>query len=350
MVNGGPLRVAAFTGSERLSGPRFRVRQYIPRLRGLGVEVSEFVSGFESYPPERKKLRPLWAIATLAERLPAIMSSYRYDLTLLYREMLSTFLTLEPLTKPPRVLDVDDAIWLHRRGDFFPRLVQHCVGVICGNAYIADAVSRWNAEVRIVPTAVDTDRFRPAPADGLRARPVIGWSGLPSGFPYLLSLDRPLAVVLQKHPEARLRVVSRGRPKFEHVPAERVEFIEWSEEVEVETIQGMTVGLMPLDETPWSLGKCSYKMLLYMACGVPAVVSPVGMNAEVLGKGPVGLGPRTQDDWIDALDSLLKDPLRASEMGRAGRGVVLALYSVETVAPALATYLKTFAENRSAGS
>lgn len=172
---------------------------------------------------------------------------------------------------------------------------------------------------------------------------MIGWSGLPSGFPYLLAIDRPLAVVLQKHPEARLRVVSRRRPRFEHVPADRVEFIEWSEEVEVETIQGMAVGLMPLDETPWSLGKCSYKMLLYMACGVPAVVSPVGMNAEVLGKGPVGLGPRTEDEWVDALDSLLKDPLRAGEMGRAGRGVILANYSLNIVAPRLASHLQEFA-------
>jgi glycosyltransferase involved in cell wall biosynthesis len=345
MVGESPLRVAAFTGSRRLGGPRFRVRQYIPRLREFGVEVSEFVARIESYPPERKLLRPLWAAATLADRLPAIARSHRYDLTLLQREMVSTFLTLEPLTRAPRVLDVDDAIWLHRRGEFFPRLARRCAGVLCGNAYIADVVSRWNPEVRIVPTAVDTDRFRPSSAQGSGSHPVIGWSGLPSGLPYLLSIDKALATVLKRYPEARLRVVSRRRPEFEYVPADRVEFIEWSEEVEVETIQGMTVGLMPLDDTPWSLGKCSYKMLLYMACGVPAVVSPVGMNAEVLGKGPVGLGPRTEDEWVDALDSLLKDASSAGEMGRTGRRVVLADYGLGAVTPALASHLKAFAES-----
>jgi glycosyltransferase involved in cell wall biosynthesis len=257
--------------------------------------------------------------------------------------MVSTFLTLEPLTKKPRVLDVDDAIWLHPRGDFFRRLVRRCTGVLCGNAYIAEAVSKWNPQVRVVPTAVDTERFCPSPERSAENRPVIGWSGLPAGFPYLLSIDRPLATVLKRNPEVRLRIVSRKRPPFVHVPKERVEFIEWSENVEVETIQGMTIGLMPLDETPWSLGKCSYKMLLYMACGVPAVVSPFGMNAEVLGKGPVGLGARSESDWVDAIESLLKDPARAKEMGRSGREAVLANYSLDVVAPVLAANLKAFA-------
>lgn len=337
------IRVVALSGSRWVSGPRFRVRQYIPRLRQLGVEVTEFIAGFESYPPEGKLIRPLWAVATLAERLPAVARSYGFDLTLLQREMVSTFVTLEPLTKKPRVLDVDDAIWLHRRGDFFKKLARLCEGVLCGNAYIADVVSQWNPEVRIVPTAVDTERFRPSPGASNYTRPVIGWSGLPAGFPYLLSIDRPLATVLKRNPTVRLRIVSRRYPPFEHVPRERVEFIEWSEVVEVETIQGMTIGLMPLDETPWCLGKCSYKMLLYMACGVPAVVSPFGMNAEILAKGPVGLGPRTDDEWIDALELLLKAPARACEMGRAGRDVVLTDYSLDVVTPTLASYIKAFA-------
>ncbi|MGZ6970683.1 MAG: glycosyltransferase family 4 protein, partial [Thermoanaerobaculia bacterium] len=323
------LRVAALTGGRRVSASRFRVRQYIPRLRQLGVDVHEFIARFESYPPEEVYPRPLWAVATLAERLPAVARSHRFDLTLLQREMVSTFMTLEPLTKSPRVLDVDDALWLLRRGDFFRRLARRCTGVLCGNAYIADVVSRWNSRVRVLPTAVDTNRFRPPSNSGDPARPVIGWSGLPSGFPYLLSIERSLAAVLERNPDVRLRVVSRRYPPFERVPRERVEFIEWSEDVEVETIQGMTVGLMPLDETPWSLGKCSYKMLLYMACGVPAVVSPIGMNAEVLAKGPVGLGPRTGDEWTEALESLLRDPAGARRMGQAGRDVVLTSYGLD---------------------
>lgn len=334
--------MAAFTGGGGGSAPRFRVRQHIPRLRRLHVDVTEYAASLQSYPPETRSIRPLWAAATLAQRLPAICSSYRYDLTLLQREMVSTFLTLEPLTKKPRVLDVDDALWLLPRGGFFKRLVQRCDGVLCGNNYIAETVSRWNRQVSVVPTAVDTDRFRPSALAGEAGLPIVGWSGLPSGFPYLLSIDKPLATVLERNPDARLRVVSSRRPSFEHVPDDRVEFIEWSEEIEVETIQGMTVGLMPLDESAWSLGKCSYKMLLYMACGVPAVVSPVGMNREVLAKGTAGLGPRTASDWIEALESLIRNPERAGQMGRTGRDVVIAHYSLDVVAPILAGRLKEF--------
>ena len=337
-----PLRVAAFTGSLEMSAPRFRVRQYIPKLRELGVEMTEFVARLESYPPETRLLRPLWAPATLCQRLPGVCRSYGYDVTLLQRDMLSTLLTLEPLTKKPRVLDVDDALWLHPRGRFFEKLVRLCDGVLCGNAYIAEAIAPWNPEVRLLPTAVDTARFRPLPGAADPDRPVIGWSGLPSGFPFLLSIEKPLATVLERNPAARLRIVSRMAPSFRYVPRDRVEFVQWSERVEVETIQSMSIGLMPLDDTAWCLGKCSYKMLLYMACGVPAVVSPVGMNAEVLAAGRVGLGPRTHDEWLDAIESLLRDPSRASEMGRAGRGMVVARYSLDVLAPALARHLREF--------
>ena len=341
-MDGRFLRVAAFTGSVEMSASRFRVRQYIPKLRELGVDVTEFVAKLESYPPESRLLRPLWGPATLAQRLPGVCRSYGYDVTLLQRDMLSTFLTLEPLTKRPRVLDVDDALWLHPRGRFFEKLVRLCDGVLCGNTYIAETVRRWSPQVRLLPTAVDTARFRPIGGAADPDCPVIGWSGLPSGFPFLRSIEKSLATILERHPAARLRVVSRTAPPLRYVPKDRVEFVQWSERVEVESIQTMSIGLMPLDDTAWCLGKCSYKMLLYMACGVPAVVSPVGMNAELLAAGRIGFGPRTPDEWVDAIEALLRDPGAASEMGRAGRELVVARYGLDVLAPVLARHLREF--------
>lgn len=101
----------------------------------------------------------------------------------------------------------------------------------------------------------------------------------------------------------------------------------------------MTIGLMPVEDTPWGLGKCSYKMLLYMACGVPVVVSPVGMNAEVLALGKLGFGPRNLSEWAEALEWLLQNPDEAVTMGKVGREMVTQHYSVRMHAPRLASFL-----------
>ena len=101
----------------------------------------------------------------------------------------------------------------------------------------------------------------------------------------------------------------------------------------------MTIGIMPLDDSVRSRGKCSYKMLLYMACGLPVVVSPVGMNVEVLKQGRIGFGPASEQDWVDALSELLSKPQLRMEMGKAGREIVIKHFSVEALVPELARVL-----------
>ncbi len=292
------------------------------------------------YPPPSKLARPLWGVATLASRLPGILQSYRFDVTLLQREMLSKFVTLEPLTRRPRVLDVDDAIWLYRQDRFAPKLARLCSGIICGNTYIAEAFGQWNPNVTVIPTAVDTQRFVPAaPVEDL----VIGWSGTSGGYEYFRPIESAFAAVLQRFPRARLRIVSDRPPSFQGIPADRIEFIRWSPDNEVSAIQGMSVGIMPLMDTPWDRGKCSFKMLTYMACGIPVVATPVGMNADVLAAGECGLGASSADDWADALTTLLENPGLAQAYGRQGRQIVVERYASDVIVPALRQALTRFA-------
>ena len=139
------IKVAAFTGGRDVPSARFRVRQYIGRLRSEGVEVNEYPAPLCAFPPKSQWIRPIWGVATLAARLPGIFMSYRHDVTLFQREMLSTFMTLEQFTKRPKVLDVDDAIWLHRGGGYAARLARNCEAIICGNDFLAEHFSRWNS-------------------------------------------------------------------------------------------------------------------------------------------------------------------------------------------------------------
>ncbi|MHB8170315.1 MAG: glycosyltransferase family 4 protein [Thermincolia bacterium] len=336
------LKVAAYTGGSFVPSARFRVRQYISLLRDFGIEFTEITSKLGTYPPKNKLIRPFWALGTLSERLPDIVSSYRYDVTLLQREMLSTYVTLEPFTKRPRVLDVDDAIWLHRDGAFARRLAEICDAVICGNTFLAEQFSRWNYNVSVIPTAVDTDRYHPLASDTIHEKQIIGWSGTSSGFNYLYGIEEALGVVLKKHSNVKLRIVADKMPEFNSIPLEQMEFIRWSPENEVRVIQDMTVGIMPLEDSLWARGKCSYKMLTYMACSIPVAVSPVGMNADVLSLGKNGLGAISKDEWIDSLDWLLSNQEKARQMGKVGREHVLKHFSIHALVPQLADKLTRF--------
>src|SRR5262245_31542691 len=118
------LRVAAFTGNGVVPSARFRARQYIPALRTLGDDMPEMPCRFGKYPPATTCRRPLWAFGALVDQLPQVLRSHSYDCVFLQREILSTMVTLEPLTRKPRILDVDDAIFLFRGGSVARRLAK----------------------------------------------------------------------------------------------------------------------------------------------------------------------------------------------------------------------------------
>ena len=334
------LKVAALTGGRNVPSARFRVRQLIPALRESGVHVHEFIPRVSKYPPAAKWLRPLWGGAALAARIPAVLATHWYDAVFLQRELVSTFLTLEPLTRHPRVLDVDDAIYLHRGGRFAERLARRCDLILCGNDYLGDVFSRWNKNVKVIPTAVDIRRYVPKKATGAEHLDVIGWIGTSANFKYLYEIETALAAVLKACPDVILRIIADDKPAFRSIQERRIDFIPWSPENEVKGIQGMSIGIMPLSNSAWTRGKCSFKMLQYMACGVPVVVSPVGMNSQVLSLGAVGLGASNQNEWIDALVGLLGDEKQRINMGINGRSIVKERFSIHVVAPSLAGCLR----------
>jgi len=326
--NGGsPLRVLACTRGRNVPSARFRVQQYVGVLASAGVQLVEAPALLKGYPPRNRLLRVPWGAGVLAERAADATRSWKYDLTLLQREMVANLLTVERFTRRPRLLDVDDAIWVPAGRRFAERLAGLVDRIVCGNDYLADRFSQWHERVAIIPTAVDTARFKPDPA---RRQPnIIGWSGSSSGLPYLYDIEDAIHDVLRRNPDVRLRVVSDRAPRFQRIAHERVEFIPWSRAVEVPAIQEMTIGLMPLRDTEWERGKCSYKMLLYAACGVPSIVSPVGMNAELLRLSPLGVSAASDAEWAENVHHLLRSEGEATRLGNAGRRLVCEKFNVE---------------------
>ena len=339
-VLGESIRAGIYTGGMDVPSARFRARQYVAALRAFDIALFEHPSRIGQYPPASLPLRPGWLLAGLIERGMQIPASRRYDVVIFQRELISTLVTLEPLFGRPRILDVDDALWLHRRGKFARHLARKCDAVVCGNTYLANYFSRHCERTFVLPTAIDTRRFRPNP-ERANSPQIIGWSGTAGNLPELAQIEPALRIVLERFSEARLRIISDQPPTLHNLPRGRVEYVPWSREAEVSSLQDLSVGLMPLQDTAWARGKCAFKMLAYMACGIPVVVSPVGMNAEVLAKGNVGFGPTSTDDWVSTLSALLSDRQLARDMGDAGRELVESQYSVDALAGEFAEIIRT---------
>lgn len=328
-----PLRVAAFTGGAAVPAARFRVRQYVEPLSQLGVELQERWPSLGAYPPSRRALRPAWLVGTLVERLPQVAASWRADITLLQREMVSTVPTLEGLTRRPRLVDIDDAIHLYRGGLAARHLAALADLVVVGNAWLAEVWRNWSPSVEILPTAVDTEVYVPA---AVPQHPVIGWIGSAGNLPYLSDIAPALACVVSRYPGTMIAVCSDSPPQLGDLP---VRYVPWSVDVEPDFLASITIGVMPLQDHLWERGKCSFKMLQYMAAGRPCVVSPIGMNSEILHQAELGLAANTLSEWTEALSALLDDPVAAGRMGQVGRALAEARYSVNALAPRLAELL-----------
>jgi len=231
-------------------------------------------------------------------------------------------------------------VWLEGlAGRATPRRARAAAAIIAGNRYLADWFGGYCAQVHVVPTAIDCQRIQPV----LRTGPgfVMGWTGTSGNFPYLAAIEPALEAVLREVPGSSFVVVADRAPSLARLAGRDVRFVPWSMASEVEALAAMDVGLMPLADDAWTRGKCSFKMLQYMAAGVPGVVSPVGMNREVLGLGESSVAAAGVDDWIEALRVLAADPDRRARLGATGRAVALEHFDVPVVAAQIAAVFRS---------
>ncbi len=326
------MRVAAYTGGVAVPSARARVRQYIHPLGRLGITVREYPLPWGNILPRQRGLRPLWMAVTATSRTAALACSWKADVTWISRQLLPAFAPLQALAKRPMILDVDDAVWLNTGGHRAQDLARASDLVVCGNSFLADQFSRWNRNVTIIPTAVNTSWYRPRHPRENASTLVLGWTGTSGNFPFLYSIEGALLRVLQHCSRAKLLVVADRPPQFKCLPESRVEFERWTPRTELAAFAHMSIGLMPLADTVWCNGKCSYKMLCYMSAGLPVVVTAAGMNREVLAMGDVGLSAGSEQQWVDALTALLSDADLRLRMGAAGRLVVEERFSLQRLA------------------
>jgi glycosyltransferase involved in cell wall biosynthesis len=337
-VNKQPVTAAGFTA--RINDPAsfFRIRQHIPALAREGIRVIDYTEGgYKWYLPGILKAVP---------RLPQVIASRKADIIWVSRSLIYGYETFERFLKRPRLLDADDAIWLDvPLGRFaIPRIARSMDAVIVGNKFLADWFACYCRDIHVVPTAVDLSRYQKKPVSASpKNKFVIGWTGLASNYSYLNQIERPLSRFLQDHSDAELLLIAEKKWNPPTIAPERIKFVPWSRETEAVALHGASVGIMSLPDQLWSRGKCAFKMLQYMAVGLPVVVSPVGMNNEILQQGEVGLAADSENEWYEALDTLYKNTVLQSELGDNGRAVVEKYYSAEVISKKLAEIFRKYA-------
>lgn len=340
------LKVVALTGGKNRPSARFRIRQYQNELAANNIQLIEFCPFINQqvHLPgllgriRRRYLLPwlfLQVMANLLGRIPAFVGARRADLTLINRSIVPGLEEFVCLLPRPRVLDVDDAIWLtNPRGKQAAAwLARQVDAVIAGNGYLAKWYGQYNKNVFIIPTAIDTEQYFPADLDRRMEKQfcTIGWIGTSGNFSNLEIVKHALMTVLNNHPNSRVLIISDRQPVGWSFDGKRLVFRKWSAKTELRDLQDMDIGLMPLLDNKWTRGKCSFKMLQYLAVGIPAVVSPVGMNRDILNSADVGYGPLCQKDWVNALSRLCQSADLRRVKGCNGRKLVEESFSVKEI-------------------
>ena len=195
----------------------------------------------------------------------------------------------------------------------------------------------------MIPTSVDTDRFVPSQlgqSSGAARDPIVGWIGSPTTGGYIRRLSPVLQRLRKRHPFT-LRVSGAGEP-FQ-IPGVRVEHEPWALDREVQLFNTCDVGVYPLADDEWSKGKCGFKAIEFMACGVPVVAAAVGVNREIIEDGRNGFLAATEDEWVEKLGRLLSDPSLRQRFSEAGRRTIEERYSVRVNAPRLAATIRAVA-------
>jgi glycosyltransferase involved in cell wall biosynthesis len=333
---------------------RYRTFQFLPFLHEAGLDCEVAPLFDDAYLASKYRLgrgHPIDVARALGRRLFHLLRVRRFDLLVLEYELLPYFPAwIERLLAHHGVrytVDYDDALF-HQYDQHRSRLLRSMLGskiatvmrgarlVTAGNEYLADYAAHAGAKwVEQVPTVVDLRKYTPRWTDNDRSTVIIGWIGSPATAKYLDAVAGPLAQVC-RDTGARVRLVGAGSAALPGVP---VDLLAWDETTETLDIAEFDIGIMPLADGLWEQGKCGFKLVQYMACGVPVVASPVGVNRRIVEPGVHGFLASSAQQWVQTLTDLVQDAGLRARMGVEGRRRVENFYSTQVVAPRLARLL-----------
>jgi glycosyltransferase involved in cell wall biosynthesis len=340
------------------SGPssRHRFYQYFKIIEShkLNFRVSPFFRDNyinQLYMYGRKSISEV--IFSYLRRLLILFTVSGYDLVVIEYELLpyfpAVFEKLLRIFKINYIVDYDDAIFIRYQENknrllraILPRKIEKVIKyarkVITGNRYLYDYAKNINDNVHIIPTVVSHIKFDEVPNPEKKVRFILGWNGSPSSSKYLI----PFINLFRTLDSNGIQINLMGfdeKLKY-HFEGININWIKWSEDSEIKEMKKFTAGMMPLDDDMWTRGKCGFKLIQYMACKLPVIASPVGINKELIDSGINGFLAAGFDDWMNSVLYLANNPEEAALMGQRGYTKFREKYSLEAVSGQYVSIIK----------
>lgn len=325
---------------------RFRYEQYLNTLSSQNIEVIQKSFLDHStwkilYKPGKSFQKSIGILKGFIKRFFMLFTLSSYDFVFIHREGTPigppwVEWCIANLWQKKIIYDFDDAIWLsntssvnkivagikwHQKAG---QISKWAYKVSCGNEYLCDYARQFNRNVVYNPTTIDTENLHKDVKNQHTEKFVLGWTGTHSTMKYLDDLV-PIIQKLQENFSFTFLVISNQNP---NLPLKDFEYVQWSKETELQDLLKMNVGVMPLTDDKWAKGKCGFKALQYLALGVPALVSSVGVNTRIVQNEKNGFLCNTPQEWEQAIENLLLDTDLSIKMGAEGRKTVVDHYSV----------------------
>lgn len=340
------LIIAPYPENEAPS-QRFRFEQYLNILKANNITYtySSFLSDQAwkiLYQPRKYFQKVFWILMGFIKRKLLLFSLAKYDFVFIHREASPIGppifeWIIAKIWRKKIIYDFDDAIWLANTSEqnkivasikWHQKVSSICkwsYKVSAGNQYLADYAFQFNKNVVINPTTIDTEKMH-KPTENKAENKIftIGWTGTHSTLSYLLPIVPVLDELAEKH-HFQLLIISNQEPEFTRP---YLHFIKWNKASEILDLQKMDIGIMPLSDDKWAKGKCGFKALQYMALKIPALVSPVGVNTEIVDHGINGFICNSDKEWETAITNFFENKALINDMAEACRKKVIDHYSV----------------------
>ncbi len=284
-----------------------------------------------------------YLILAFLKRFLHLLSAIRYDAVFIHREVAHIGppvfeWIIKFIFRKKIIYDFDDAIWHLNYSDknkivrFFKApwkvktICKWSDAIITGNNYLADFAKQYNKNVTVIPTTINTNYHKSCNRKTKNSNKItIGWTGTLTTLRQLNTITNAL-VQIQKKYDTDILIISNEQPEFIEF---NYKYLKWNPDTEIQDLCNIDIGIMPLYDTEWEKGKCGLKGLQYMALEIPAIMSPVGVNSEIIQDGVNGFLASTEDEWIEKLSILIENKELRKKLGKAGRKTVVEKYSVE---------------------
>lgn len=338
------MRVIHFYPKYSPMGPssRYRIYSYLPFYRKANLEFSIAPLLGDWY------LKRKWGHKSTMAIVPMIIISYlrRILSVLLINKNSLAYIGADSLPgfpplvewilvsrKIPYVIEFDDAVfhnydrnWLLKNK--YKYVISHASHIITGCQYLSDYVKQWNSKITEIPTSIDFNNYsKTSIKDKKDSIPIIGWIGSTLSSGYLLPLIPTLKKLYQLK-KFKLNLIGFDSNLKQHLSGLNYEIIKWSSETEIEEMEKFTVGIMPLNDSPFERGKCAFKLVQYMAIGIPTVSTPLQSNINI-NQGCGNLFATTPEEWFYALLDILNNSNKYTQVGEKNKEIALSKYTFQ---------------------